>query len=103
LKPSGQSHLEPSAQREAEIVEQRGNEVEASGVPGVGLVIGTELTNPDPVSNSLFVFLLDCMQRSLAFLLCVCICLCVRMHGSLHVFTCVPIFIHVHVVCTCVI
>lgn len=45
--------MEPSAPREAETVEQRNNEVETSAAPGVGLVIGSELLNPDPVSNIL--------------------------------------------------
>ena len=44
--------MEPSAPREAESVEQRSNELEAPGAPGVGLVIGSELVNPDPVSYS---------------------------------------------------
>jgi hypothetical protein len=78
--------MEPSPQREAECVEQRGNELEAPGAPGVGLVIGSELVNPDPVSNSLclFMFSLVCTQQSLLFPLllcacmCVCVCVCVR-------------------------
>lgn len=40
--------------KEVDNVEQRSNELEAPGVPGVGLVIGSELVNPDPVSNSLW-------------------------------------------------
>jgi len=49
--------VEPSAQREAESVEQRSNELEAPGAPGVGLVIGSELVNPDPVSNDVCLFM----------------------------------------------
>ncbi|XP_021925923.1 patronin isoform X2 [Zootermopsis nevadensis] len=45
---AGQYRVEPSAPREAETVEQRNNEVETSAAPGVGLVIGSELLNPDP-------------------------------------------------------
>jgi len=46
--------LEPPPPREAETVEQHIGEVETSGAPGVGLVIGSELVNPDPVSNAHF-------------------------------------------------
>jgi hypothetical protein len=49
--------MEPSAQREVESVEQRSNDLEAPGAPGVGLVIGSELVNPDPVSNSVRLFM----------------------------------------------
>ncbi|XP_023703294.1 patronin isoform X3 [Cryptotermes secundus] len=40
-------NLEPRL-REAETVEQHNNEVETSAAQGVGLVIGSELVNPDP-------------------------------------------------------
>jgi len=68
--------MEPLPQREAECVEQCNNELEAPGAPGVGLVIGSELVNPDPVSNivCLFMFSLVCIQRSLLFPLLVCVC-----------------------------
>jgi hypothetical protein len=39
--------------KESSTVEQCSNEMEAPAVPGVGLVIGSEPVNPDPVSNSL--------------------------------------------------
>ena len=40
--------------KEVDTVEQCSNELEPPGFPGVGLVIGSELVNPDPVSNSLW-------------------------------------------------
>jgi hypothetical protein len=43
--------MEPSPPREAEAVEQYTSEMETSAAPGVGLVIGNELLNPDPVSD----------------------------------------------------
>jgi hypothetical protein len=48
--------LEPHL-REAETVEQQSNEMETSAAPGVGLVIGTELVNPDPVSNTFYILI----------------------------------------------
>jgi hypothetical protein len=45
--------MESSPPREEETVENRSSEVETSAAPGVGLVIGSELVNPDPVSNTL--------------------------------------------------
>lgn len=41
--------------REAETMEQHNHEVETSAAQGVGLVIGSELVNPDPVSNTIYV------------------------------------------------
>jgi hypothetical protein len=36
-------------------VEQHSNEVETSAAQGVGLVIGSELVSPDPVSNTVYI------------------------------------------------
>jgi hypothetical protein len=36
-------------------VEQHSNEMETNTAPGVGLVIGSELVNPDPVSNTFYI------------------------------------------------
>jgi hypothetical protein len=73
--------MEPPAQRQAESVEQRSNELEAPGTPGVGLVIGSELVNPDPVSNSAYLsnvlIGLHSAIPSVPFA-CVCVCVCER-------------------------
>ncbi|XP_069685522.1 patronin isoform X3 [Periplaneta americana] len=47
-RPAAQSRLEPPPPREAETSEQQGSELESTTAPGVGLVIGNELINPDP-------------------------------------------------------
>jgi hypothetical protein len=42
-----------NSDKEFDTIEQCSNELEAPGFPGVKLVIGSELVNTDPVSNSL--------------------------------------------------
>jgi hypothetical protein len=50
----GMSMEKWNTDKESDTVEQRSNKLEAPGVPGVGLVIGSDLVNPDPVRNSLW-------------------------------------------------
>jgi len=58
--------------KESNIVEQRSNEMEAPGVPGMGLVNGSELVNPDPVSNSVRTAATDPLGVCVSDIQCCC-------------------------------